>query len=337
MTKASRFRERSKATISDVARLAGVSIGTVSNVLNPRIPVSDARRAAVVAAIDSLGFLPNRVAQSLRRRHSRVVGLIAHDTASAYFAALLDNFERIGAQQGYEVMQVLSRGDPQTEVQRARALLERQVDGILLVPTAAPGAAFDQIAAAGVPAVVIDRVSDDPRFDYVSMDNSGVMADAVAALAAAGRKRLTFVVRWPELITTQHRMAAFAATGKKIGIHTETFVRAADDGEFGAQIEAMLRRREHPDAIIASNSILALPLIAAIERSKVRIPDDISLLVFDEPNWALIVDPPLSIVRHPIKDMARSAWNALIERIDGYSGPSRRIVHPAELVIRASI
>ena len=94
----------------------------------------------------------------------------------------------------------------------------------------------------------------------------------------------------------------------------------------------MLRRREHPDAIIASNSILALPLIAAIERSKVRIPDDISLLVFDEPNWALIVDPPL-----PIKDMARSAWNALIERIDGYSGPSRRIVHPAELVIRASI
>jgi DNA-binding LacI/PurR family transcriptional regulator len=145
------------------------------------------------------------------------------------------------------------------------------------------------------------------------------------------------VVRWPELITTQHRMAAFAATGKKIGIHTETFVRAADDGEFAAQIEAMLRRREHPDAIIASNSILALPLIAAIERSKVRIPDDISLLVFDEPNWALIVDPPLSIVRHPIKDMARSAWNALIERIDGYSGPSRRIVHPAELVIRASI
>jgi len=138
MPKASRLKDRPKATISDVARLAGVSIGTVSNVLNPRIPVSDARRAAVVAAIDTLGFLPNRVAQSLRRRHSRVVGLIAHDTASAYFAALLDNFESIGAQQGYEVMQVLSRGEPETEVRRARALLERQVDGILLVPTAAP-------------------------------------------------------------------------------------------------------------------------------------------------------------------------------------------------------
>jgi LacI family transcriptional regulator len=337
MPKASRLNDRPKATISDVARLAGVSIGTVSNVLNPRIPVSDARRAAVVAAIDALGFLPNRVAQSLRRRHSRVVGLIAHDTASAYFAALLDNFESIGAQQGYEVMQVLSRGDPETEVRRARALLERQVDGILLVPTAAPGSTFEQIAAAGVPAVVIDRVSNDPRFDYVSMDNKAAMADAVAALVAAGRKRLTFVVRWPELITTQHRMAALAAAGKKIGVETETFVRAADDDEFTKQIEEILRRRERPDAIIASNSILALPLISAVKRSQVGIPDELSLLVFDEPNWALALDPPLSIVRHPIKDMARSAWNALIERIDGYSGPSRSITHAAEIVIRASV
>jgi LacI family transcriptional regulator len=188
-----------------------------------------------------------------------------------------------------------------------------------------------------VPAVVIDRVADDPRFDYVSMDNSGAMAEAVAALAAAGRKRLIFVVRWPELITTQHRMAALAAAGKKIGVQTETFVRASGDGEFEKQIESIMRRCARPDAIIASNSILALPLIAAIKRLQLRIPGDVSLLVFDEPNWALALDPPLSIVRHPIKEMARSAWNALIERIDGYSGPSRRIVHAADLVIRASI
>ena len=93
MPKARRSKDKAKTTIRDVARLAGVSVGTVSNVLNPKIPVSDARRAAVVAAMDSLGFLPNRVAQSLRRRQSKVVGLIAHDSSSAYFATLLDSFE----------------------------------------------------------------------------------------------------------------------------------------------------------------------------------------------------------------------------------------------------
>jgi LacI family transcriptional regulator len=337
MPKARRSKEKAKTTIRDVARLAGVSVGTVSNVLNPKIPVSDARRAAVVAAMDSLGFLPNRVAQSLRRRQSKVVGLIAHDSSSAYFATLLDSFESIGAQQGYEVMQVLSRSDPEIEVRRARALLERQVDGIILVPTAAPGPVFDLIAASGVPTVVVDRVADDPRFDYVAMDNARAMSDAVQALAATGRKRVMFIVRWPELITTRQRMAALSAAGKKLGIHTETIVRASDEAEFVVNLRKILNGKPRPDAIIASNSILALPLMATLMASKVRIPSEMSVLVFDEPSWATIVEPPLSIVRHPIDAIARSAWNSLIERIEGYTGPSRRIIHAAEVVIRKSI
>jgi LacI family fructose operon transcriptional repressor len=183
----------------------------------------------------------------------------------------------------------------------------------------------------------VDRVADDTRFDYVAMDNAGAMADAVRALAAAGRKRVMFVVRWPELITTRHRMAALAAAGKKVGIHTETFVRAPAEDDFIAEVRAILTRRQRPDAIIASNSILALPLISTLKEFRIGIPGEMSVLVFDEPSWAKVVDPPLSIVRHPIDAIARSAWNALIERIEGYSGPGRRIIHAAEIVIRGSI
>jgi LacI family transcriptional regulator len=337
MPRARKLNDRPKTTIRDVARLAGVSIGTVSNVLNPKIPVSEAKRAAVAAAIDSLNFLPNRVAQSLRRRQSRVVGLIAHDSKSAYFATLLDRFESIGATQGYEVMQVLSRSDPETEVQRTRALLERQVDGIILVPTAEPARTLELLAASGVPTVVVDRITNDKRFDYVTMDNAGAMVAAVGTLAAAGRKQVMFIVRWPELVTTRQRMEALASAGKKHRIFTETLVRAPADDDFVAEVREILGRSQRPDAIIASSSVLALPLLATLKGSGIKMPDEVSVIVFDEPSWATLIDPPLSIVRHPIDAIAQSAWRTLIERIEGYTGPYRRIIHSAEIVIRESV
>jgi LacI family transcriptional regulator len=326
-----------RPTIRDVARRAGVSVGTVSNVLNRRIPVSDQRRAAVDEAIAALGFVPNRNAQSLRGRSWRVVGLVVHDTKSAYFAAMLDRFETMGGDLGYEVMQVLNRGEPEIELRRTRALIERQVDGLILVPTVAPQATFDLIADSGVPAVMIDRGMDDPRFDYVTMDNDGAMTDLVHALAARGRKDVRFVVRWPELVTTRQRMAALAREGTKAGIATATLVRDPEDAIFAGQIRDLMDRPGRPDAIVASNSIIAEVLLTTLAARGTKIPDEISVVAFDEPDWAELTTPPLSVVRHPIEQIAQSAWDILIDRIENGTPPGRRVVHPARVVLRGSV
>lgn len=329
--------ESPKPTIRDVARRAGVSVGTVSNVLNRRIPVTPKRRIAVEKAIAELGFRPNRIAQSLRGRAWRVVGLVAGDAQSAYFAALLDRFETVGASLGYEVMQVLNRGDPAIELRRARALIERQVDGLILVPTARPQATFDLIAASGVPAVMIDREFDDPRFDYVTMDNAGAMDTLVAELAARGRRRILFVVRWPELVTTRARIAALERAARRTGIAATVLARDPDDDAFARQIARACAGAARPDTIVASNSTIALPLLAALTKLEIAIPGDISVVAFDEPIWAPVVSPPLSVVRHPIDAIARSAWDILIDRIERGTHAGRRIVHGAEITLRGSV
>src|SRR5258706_12267009 len=158
-------------TILDVASRAGVSVGTVSNVLNDHGNVSALRRARVTTAMAELGFLPNRVAQSLRRSESHVIGLCTPVTSSAYFTALLETFETAASRQGYEIMQVSSHGDPAVELRRVRALVGRNVDGLILIPTYDARATLDLLAERGIPAVVVDQAMRDRRFDFVAIDD----------------------------------------------------------------------------------------------------------------------------------------------------------------------
>jgi LacI family transcriptional regulator len=326
-----------KPTIRDVAARAGVSVGTVSNVLNRRIPVTPKRRLAVERAIAELAFRPNRIAQSLRGSAPRVVGLLATETQSAYFAALLDRFETVGAARGYEVMQVLTRSDPEIELRRTRALLDRRIDGLILVPSVQPYATFDLIAESGVPAVMVDRAYDDPRFDYVTMDNASAMEALVRELAKRGTKHALFVVRWPGLVTTRARIDAFERAGRAKRIATAVLARDPDDAVFARQIAAAINERNRPDTIVASNSSIALPLLATLNEMRVSIPQEVSVAVFDEPVWAPVVSPPLSVVRHPVDEIARGAWDILIDRIENRKPAGARVAHRAEIVLRGSV
>ena len=330
--------EPGRPTIEDVARRARVSVGTVSNVLNGHAHVRTERAARVHAAIQALHYVPNGVAQSLRRQRSHVVGLCAPLTSSAYFAALLDAFEDIASSQGYEVMQVLSRQDPMLEERRVRALIARKVDGLIVIPSAAPQGTFDLIARSRVPAVVVDRLSDDERFDYVTLDDYGAMTTATRALLDLGHRRLLFVVRYPALVTTRRRIAAFrAATRRMSGGHSEVCVRDADDTRFASQLANILDRSDAPTAAIASNSAIALALLKVLRARNVAIPHDLSLVAFDAPEWSDVLSPPLSMVRPPTGDIARRAWALLLKRMREPDVPTERVELSATLDLRASV
>jgi len=327
-----------RPTITDVARRAGVSLGTVSNVVNERGNVSAARSARVLAAIAALGYVPNGVAQSLRRQRSRVVGLCAPLTTSAYFAALLDTFEDLAAAQGYELMQVLSRQEPALELRRVGALIARKVDGLILIPSVDPTSAFDLVARAGIPTVVVDRASEDRRFDYVTIDDAGAMAEAAGALLRLGHRRLLYVLRHPGLVTTRQRMQSFRATvGGVRGATAEICVREPVDEAFARQVAAIMRRPDAPTGIVASNSDITLALLRIFIGLGVRYPRDVSLVAFDAPPWAEVLTPPLSVIEPPVAAMARKAWALLQARMEGGGGRRRHISLAATLVERASL
>lgn len=333
-----RPRSRPRPTILDVARRAGVSLGTVSNVLNDRGNVSARRRASVDAAIAALGYVPNGLAQSLRRQSSHVIGLCLPNSANAYFAALLDAFETIAAAQGYEIMQVLSRHDSALELRRVRALIARQVDGLIVVPCADAAGTFDLIAQSRLPAVMVDRASADARFDYVTQNDRGAMAQATRVLLDAGHRRLLLLVRRPGLVTTQDRIRGFRGAAASVpGAAAELLVRDPDDAVFAAQLRARLGPRDRPTALVASNSDIAIAVLRVLRELRLRCPDDVSLLSFDAPAWADVLTPPLAVIRPPTAELARRAFEVLRERMRRRGARTQRIVLDATLELRGSV
>ena len=327
-----------KPTVVDVARRAGVSLGTVSNVINGRGHVSDVRRGRVEAAMTSLGYVPNAAAQSLRRSESRVIGLCTPLTSSAYFAALLEMFEELAAAQGYEIMQVLSRGDPALELRRVQALVGRNVDGLILIPTHDARATLDLVAERDVPTVIVDRVLADRRFDYVAIDDRKAMREATRTALAMGHRRMLYIVRDVRLPTTRRRIQGFEQAMAQVrGAHGAVLQRDPSDEAFGAQVERALASAKPPTAIIASNSGIALSLVRVLMNLGLRWPDDVSLVAFDEPVWAPILSPALAVVRHPTADIAQAAWQRVVPRLREPHAAPRRITLQAHLVPAASL
>jgi LacI family transcriptional regulator len=326
-------------TVLDVAEQAEVSVGTVSNVLNGLGNVSEARRTRVQAAMRELGFLPNGVAQSLRRQASRVIGLCTPLTTSAYFAALLEYFEDVAAKEGYAVIQVLSRGDPALELSRVEALLGRNIDGLILIPTHDASATLDLLALRGTPTVIVDRLTRDKRFDFVGIDDRKAMREATKYLIGLGHRRLLYLVHDPRLPTTKLRIKGFreAAQTALAGVSAMVVQRDPDEAIFASQVAAILAGREAPTAIIASNSMVALSLVRILQELQVRWPDDVALLAFDEPVWAPILSPPLSVVRHPTQRIALEAWNRLLARVRSPELRLTWIKFEAKLVVTESI
>ncbi len=331
--------KRKLPTITDVAKRARVAVGTVSNVLNGTTRVSDVKRERVLKAVADLGYSQNMLAQGLRRKRSPVVGLCVPFTSISYFAALVDAFEEVASDRGFEIMQVLSRQDPLKELQRVRSLLRYHVGGLMMLPSVDPSAALDLIAASNTPVVLIDRPSPDKRFDQVSYDNAAAMFEAVNHLIALGHRRLLFLVRQRNLSVTLNRVeglkAAIQQSGKAIAV--KIIECSYEELSFMPRLGPELAPDRRPTAIIVSNSTLATWTYRALRSLGIACPDEVSLITVDDPEWADLVQPSLSVIRPPVRAIALTAWELLIRRMHGEAGEVQRVELRAEVVIRQSV
>lgn len=331
---------RQRVTITSVASRAGVSIGTVSNVLNGRTPVSPKRKALVLEAIRELGFNRSLLAKSMRLQRSAVVGLCMPFATFANFSALIDSLEERASDADHELMQVLSRQDPVKEFARIQRLVAHKVGGILLVPSLKPRAILDFLHANGMPTVIMNRpIVKESRFDQVSMDHGSTMFQIASLMIERGHRSIVLAVQFPSLSVTRQRIASMrrAATRAARSTTTGVFVCGDDPATFVSRLGDAISSAPKPLAVIASNSTMASWIIRALQKLNVRYPGDVSLLTLDEPEWAEIVRPTLSSVRQPISHISQIAWDLLAARMNGSRTPPQRIALDAEIVLRDSI
>lgn len=328
------------ASIKDVAAAAGVSVGTVSNVLNRPEKVSPATVERVHATIEELGFVRNDAARQLRAGRSRSIALIVLDVGNPFFAAVARGAESRAARDGYVVLLGSSGGDADRERLYLDQFREQRVAGVLLTPAEVDGDVVGRLASAGIPAVLVDEQTDRDDVCTVSVDDVEGGYIAVAHLLARGRRRIAFVSG--PLSTRQvadRLVGARRAVDEVVGATLEIVEAEAMTVLAGrAAGERLGERDDRPDAVFAANDLLAVGVLQALTLlGDVRVPEDIALVGYDDIDFAAAAVVPLTSVRQPAESLGSTAVDLLLRQLEGDIDAARRHVRfEPELVTRAS-
>lgn len=315
----------------DVAERAGVSAATVSLALagSPRISATTRERVAAIAR--ELGYQPNAGARALRTESTRSIGLIVSDVANPFFAELAGEIQRTAARSGYTT--VLCNSDEDADRQDdylASLLAGRQVDGVVLVPTAAMTPGIRAAGNSGARLVLLDRpieVSGGGAAEAHLMASPIVRSDAGAALAEVaellvrfGHRRVGIIAPPLQTQVGRERRDLLRAALVALGVPRRNI--AVVEGDFrqdsGARaVEVLLARAQPPTAVFAADGLMAVGAMQALHSAGLRVPRDISLIGFDDAPWFDLFDPPLTVVNQPVATLARAAVTAVLDLIAG--------------------
>ncbi len=326
-------------TIVDVAKEAGVSFATVSRVLNDGANVKPEKRARVLRAIKRLGYTTNLQARSLRGGRSHLIGLLVRDLGTAYIGEIMRGVDSELAENKYDVMLYTTHRHQAKENEYVTALTRGMTDGLLLVLPRHPEGYLKSLRQKKFPYVVIDHQGIDDRGPAVGATNRAGGYDATRYLLALGHRRIGFITGSMDLGCSRERLDGYRAALRDHGVAADAeLVREGNfqqPGGYAAAIELM-NLQDPPTAIFASNDVMAFGVMeAARERGK-KIPDDISIIGFDDIPQAAQVHPPLTTIRQPLEEMGHRAAQMLLEIIEHPEQAAEKIELPTELVMRES-
>ncbi len=330
------------AGIKDVAAEAGVSVGTVSNVLNRPDIVAPATRDRVMAAIARLGFVRNESARQLRAGRSRTLGLVVLDVANPFFIDVAQGAEAVADVNDVMVMLCNSGQDPAREARQLDMLQQQRVLGILITPIDQGSTArLDDLTRGGIPVVLVDRAADGNRCSVAVDDVLGGQL-AVAHLLDQGHTRIAFVGGGPTAIrqVTDRREGAEKALAAAGAPRPLTVVETADltvaAGRAAVEHVMSLPASRRPTAVFCANDLLALGVLQELTRRSLRVPDDMAVVGYDDIEFASAAAVPLSSVRQPRHLLGRTAAELMLEEVQDGEHEHRQVVFEPELVIRES-
>ncbi|MCH5673185.1 LacI family DNA-binding transcriptional regulator [Streptomyces gilvus] len=331
-------------TMADVARSAGVSVATVSHVLNDTRPVLPHTRQAVLDAIDRIGYTPNTLARSLVTSRTRSIGLAVSAISNPYFTEILQGVEAGALEHGYSLLIADPHDDPEHERKVVQLLHERRVDGMIVAPSANPRELLAYLGRHQVPAVFLDRLvetpaDDIPHHDQVCAESAEPTARLVTHLAELGHRRIALVAGLPGFSTTRERITGYrhglAASGLP---YDERLVAHGDSESPGAEraTAALLSLTAPPTALVTANNAMTIGALRALRDRGLSVPEDIALCCFDDFAWADLFSPRLTAIAQPSREIGAEAVRLLLDRLASPERPARTVRLPCSFVHRGS-
>jgi|ERR1017187_6047320 LacI family transcriptional regulator len=324
--------------MSDVARLAGVGTMTVSRLLSGSVKVSEETSKRIFDAIETLNYRPNEVARALRDQRSHQIGIVVPNLLDPFFAISAQTVSVVAKEHAYSVIIATADEDVDMEYAEASRMLRRQVEGFVIIPAAGgvsriAGAEFNR-----TPIVTLDRPIENSSYDSVVVENRSGAQLGVNHLIQHGHSRIAFFGLSRSLYTIKARYEGYRDAMKKANLKLEAYFGNSTQLEMLSTLRSVLFRKDAPTAIFCSNNLITRNAIHSLSHLKIRIPDPVALVGFDDFETANILNPSLTVVRQPITDMARIGANILFSRLlnGDTSDRGKHIVLPVELIVRDS-
>jgi LacI family transcriptional regulator len=347
-------RDHGVATINDVARAAGVSRSTASRALAGYGVVSKDAAERVSAAAAQLDYRANGVARSMKTGRSNTLGAVVADIENAFFARAMRGFTDVARANGFHVILTNTDEDPVVEQSAVRVFQERRVDGIVVTPASLdPTGHLHTAHAAGLPIVLLDRRIPGLTVDVVQIDNVRAARETTEHLIAAGHRKIAMLTGVTEAEVSVHasdlesgvstpkdRLQGYRQALEAAGIdYRPDYVRTSDFHLIAARQEAerLFRMRDRPSAVFATDSTNALGVLLALRDVGLHVPQDVSVVAFDDADWADVVEPGLSVMAQPVHEMGRLSASLLVSRIRGEASPPQQHVLETQWLARESV
>lgn len=333
------------STINDVARHAGVSAMTVSRVINNSGYTSRPTRERVERAIAELGYVPNALARQLRSRSTNTLALVVSDISNPFFTTIARGVEDTASAHGFAVMFCNTDESEEEEARYLRLLIERQVDGVLLVPAGGSDKSLAMLRAHGTPTVVIDRRVPARRVDSVRSDSEAGAHALTRHLIQLGHRRIAVLSGRRAVSTSVDRVAGCRRALEEAGLELDPDLVIYGDYNFGERNQSdghrmaqrVLAVSPRPSAVFAANNFIAFGAIRAIREAGLRVPDDVSVVAFDDLPAEWVMEPFLTVVAQPAYEIGRRAAELMLERLAGTrTVDGEDVILPTELITRRS-
>lgn len=329
------------ANLKDVAKEAGVSISTVSRVLNNRKYIDTITREKVEKVIKRLNYKPNRVAQRLRIKdgQKKIIGLLIPDIQNPFYVDVIHGVEETAYASNYAVLIGNYDQNESKEKIYLNIMLSESIDGLIVAPAHEKDNEVIELVNSGLPIVCVDRGLKDTDVDVILVDNRKGAFDAVEYLIKKGYKRIAYIGGLLQIPTTILRKEGYEDAFRKYGLPIEQELIRFGNSKFdsGKKItEELLKLPNPPEALFTGNNLITLGALETIHSMKLRIPEDIAIIGFDDMLWAISLNPPLSAVRQPGYDIGKQAANLLFQKIKEPDKIPAKTMFNAEIIIRSS-
>lgn len=329
------------ATIKDVAAHAGVSVATVSAVINNNKYVSPDLMQRVQESIAALSYERNSLAQGLKKQTSQTIGLIISDITNPYFTSVVRGVEDVANAHGYSLILGNTDENPKKEMNYIRLLESKRVDGLIMArPAPGNDAYLRSWPTNRLPLVSIGYLPKDESIDAVLIDNVGGARQAVEHLITLGHRRIGIVTGLPGITATEERLVGYQQALGAHGLPLDPALIAEGnlriDGGERAALQLLNQSTARPTALFVTNGLMVIGALRAIDRVEMRCPEDIALVGFDDFEWAAVMRPRLTTVRQPTYEIGQKAAQILFDRLEERDATPQVIRIEPQLIIRES-